>query len=64
MTEYTWQGDQDATSYSDLQVNTEAEVRQGKYHVVLKYKDIVPMQEITIDIVIDSASQNVEISAD
>lgn len=32
MSEYTWIGDQDATSYDDLQVNNEADVRQGKYH--------------------------------
>lgn len=62
MSEYTWMGDQDAGSYSGLSVNNEADVRQGKYKVILKYKDIVPMQEITINIVIDAASKSVNIS--
>ena len=47
---------------SELSVNNEADVRQGKYKVILKYKDIVPMQEITINIVIDAASKSVNIS--
>lgn len=62
MSEYIWIGDQDAGSYSELSVNNEADVRQGKYKVILKYKDIVPMQEITINIVIDAASKSVNIS--
>lgn len=64
MTEYTWQGDQDATSYEDLQVNTEADVRQGKYKVILTYEDIVPLQEVTINIVIDAASQSISIDTE
>ena len=64
MTEYTWMGDQNATSYNDLTVNNEADVRQGKYKVVLKYKDVVPMQEIIINITIDAASQTVNINSD
>lgn len=62
MSEYIWMGDQDAGSYSELSVNNEADVRQGKYKVILKYKDIAPMQEITINIVIDAASKSVNIS--
>lgn len=62
MTSYEWLGDQDAKSYGDLQINNEADVRQGKYKIVLKYKDIVTLQEITMDVVIDSASQDVSIS--
>lgn len=62
MSEYIWMGDQDAGSYSELSVNNEADVRQGKYKVILKYKDIVPMQEITINIVIDAASKSINIS--
>ena len=62
MSEYTWMGDQDATSYEDLQVNNEADVRQGKYHVILKYKDIVPLQEITMDITIDATTSTVNIT--
>lgn len=62
MTEYTYMGDQDASSYNDLSINNEADVRQGKYKVVLKYKDIVPMQEVTVNIIIDQASKSVSIS--
>lgn len=64
MSEYTYMGDQDASSYDQLTVNNEADVRQGKYKVILKYKDIVPMQEVMINIVIDSASKSVSISED
>lgn len=64
ITEYTWMGDQEATSYDEMVVNNEADVRQGKYHIVLKYKEIVPLQEVTMDIVIDSAAKDVNISAD
>lgn len=62
MTSYEWLGDQDAKSYGDLQINNEADVRQGKYKIVLKYKDIVTLQEVTMDVIIDSASQDVSIS--
>lgn len=62
MSEYQWMGDQDANSYADLSVNTEADVRQGKYKAILKFKDIVPMQEITMGIYIDQASKSVSVS--
>ena len=62
MTEPKWQGDQNAQSYSDLQVNNEADVRMGKYHAILSYKDIVTMQEITMDIVIEAAANSVSIN--
>lgn len=61
MTEYTWMGDQDATSWDDLSVNNEADARQGKYRAILKYKDVVPMQEVTMEIVIDAVSKSVSI---
>ena len=64
ITEYTWMGDQDATSWSDLAVNTEAEARQGKYKAILKFKDVVPMQEITITFVTEAASQTTTASLD
>lgn len=54
-------GDQFANSYEDLQVNNETDVRQGKYRLVIKYKDIVPLQEVTVDIVIDAASQSIDL---
>lgn len=55
ITSYEWLGDQDAQSYDDLQVNNEADVRNGKYHVQLKYKEVVPMQDISMDVIIDIA---------
>lgn len=60
ITEYTWNGDQYANSYADLQMNNEADVRQGKYKLQIVYKDIVPMQEVTVNIVIDQASHSVD----
>lgn len=55
ITSYEWLGDQDAQSYEDLQVNNEADVRQGKYKAQLKYKEVVPMQDIEMDVIIDIA---------
>ena len=62
MSEYTWLGDQFATSYKELTVNNEADVRQGKYRIKLRYKDIVPMQEVEMDIIIDSASKDISVA--
>lgn len=53
ITSYEWLGDQDAQSYEDLQVNNEADVRQGKYKAKLKYHEVVPMQDIEMDVIID-----------
>lgn len=62
ISEWTWIGDQDVQSYADLALNTEADVRAGKYHAQVKFKDIVTMQEITMDIVTDAATGSVEIN--
>ena len=64
MSEFHWNGDQFAKSYEDLQVNNEADVRQGKYKVNLVYKDIVTMQEISMNIIIDAASNSVNIETE
>lgn len=61
MTDPEWNGDQDANSWDDLKVNTEAECRQGHYHVVFSFKDIVALQDITLDVVIEKASKSVSI---
>lgn len=61
ITEYTWYGDQDATSYDELTVNTEADVRAGKYKAELHFKEVIGMQDITINLVIDATSSSVEI---
>lgn len=55
ITSYEWLGDQDAQSYDDLQVNTESDVRNGKYRLQIKYKEIVPMQDITAEVIIEAS---------
>ncbi len=62
ITDPNWIGDQDATSWEDLQLNNEADARQGKYHIKFKFKDVATMQEITMDLVIDQASKKSSIS--
>ena len=59
---YNYLGDQNAQRWSDLQINNEADVRQGKYKVKLSVKDIVPMQDINIAISIDAASRSISIT--
>lgn len=61
MSEYTWMGDQNATGYDDMTVNNEADVRQGKYKAILKFKEIVPMQEIEMSLVIDKVSRTASV---
>lgn len=59
ITEPKWIGDQDASSWKDLKVNTEEEVRHGKYHVVFTFKDVVSMQQVTVDVVLEKASKSI-----
>lgn len=61
LTDPVWNGDQDATSWADLKLNTEAEARQGHYRVRFSFKDIVALQDITLDVVIEKASKSVTI---
>ena len=44
-------------SESDMQVNNEADVRQGKYKAILRFKEIVPMQEIEMVLTIDKVAK-------
>lgn len=62
ITDPNWIGDQDATSWADLQINNEADARQGKYHAQFKFKDVATMQEITLDLVIDQTSKESSVS--
>lgn len=57
-----WNGDQDVSSFDDLQVNTEAEVRQGKYKVEVHMRDLVTLQDITLTINMDQAAKSVSIT--
>lgn len=59
ITDPKWMGDQDASSWKDLKVNTEEAVRQGKYHVVFTFKDVVSMQQVTVDVVLEKASKSI-----
>lgn len=62
ITDPVYSGDQDATQYKDLQINTEANVRSGKYKVIFKFKDIVAMQEIEFVLQIDKSSGTSSVS--
>lgn len=62
MTDPEWNGDQDANSWEDLKVNTEEACRQGHYKVVFSFKDVVALQDITVDVVIEKASKSVDIN--
>ena len=62
ISEYAWAGDQNATSYADMTVNKEADVRQGRYKAILTFKDIVPLQDIELSLVIDKTTSTVALS--
>ncbi len=59
ISEYTWYGDQDATSWDELTVNNEADARTGKYKLNIKVKDVATMQDIEVNLVFDRASNTV-----
>lgn len=59
ISEYTWDGDQDATSWEELTVNNEADVRNGKYKLNIKVKDVATMQDIKVNLIYDQASNTV-----
>lgn len=66
ITRYEWYGDQDATSYAEMTVNNEADVRQGKYKIKIRIFDIVPLQDITVDVIIavDRTSGDITMSVE
>lgn len=49
--DYAWKGDQFATNDSQLTVNNRPDLDQGKYRVKLWLKEIVTLQEFTIDLI-------------
>lgn len=61
VSEYEWIGDQFATSFEELEVNNEKDVRQGIYRAKLRIKEVVAMQEIYVDIILDPSSGTVSI---
>ena len=62
LTDWVWDGDQDATAWDQLKVNNEADCRQGKYKLQIHFKDVATMQEITVDLILDQASNSVSAS--
>ena len=62
ITDWIWDGDQDATAWDQLKVNNEADCRQGKYKLQIHFKDVATMQEITVDLILDQASNSVSAS--
>ena len=59
ISEYTWEGDQDVTSWDELSVNNEADVRNGKYKLNIHVKDVATMQDIGINLVYEQASNTI-----
>ena len=59
ISEYTWDGDQDATSWDELTINNEAEARSGKYKLNIRVKDVATMQDIQVNLVYEQASNTV-----
>jgi hypothetical protein len=57
---YRWEGDQFADTIDDVVINKKADLDLGKYKVQLFCKDIVSMQEFSIDIVITPSSVSFE----
>lgn len=53
--DYSWEGDQFATSLSALQVNDPEEVGMGRYKINLRIIPISPLKEITVNIIITRA---------
>lgn len=51
LVDYNWAGDQFANKDTDLKVNNRVDLDQGKYHAQLSLKEVVSMQEITVDII-------------
>lgn len=58
--DYDWQGDQFVTKLSDLKINDATQVGLGKYKVKLFCKDIVSLQEFSVDIVITATGVSFE----
>jgi len=59
--DYSWEGDQFASSLDDLQINDKDEVLQGKYKVKLTITPVASMQEFSLDIILDTTTGTAQI---
>ena len=55
ISDWTWEGDQFATAYADLQVNVPADMQQGKIKANLRIVTIAPLKEISVSIILTKA---------
>ena len=60
ISDYSWQGDQFATSLDNLQTNLINEVDQGKYRLRIFMKAIKPINEIVLDIILSPSGVSFE----
>lgn len=58
---YEWQGDQNAASLNQLQINNASDVGEGKYKINFLIKAIPSIQEINVNIVLTPAGVEFEI---
>lgn len=57
---YLWQGDQFATAFADLEVNTAADMALGKTKMNLRIVCIAPLKEISVSIILTKAGVTFE----
>lgn len=58
----TWEGDQNASKYDDLQVNNETDVRKGIYKVKVTVTEQILMQNINFELTLDNHNGNIIIN--
>jgi hypothetical protein len=51
LVDYAWRGDQNANQDSELSINNRTDLDAGKYKVELYLKEVVSLQELTVDII-------------
>lgn len=64
MYSYEWQGDQNATSLSNLKINNLTDVGNGKYKVNLMIKAIPSIQEINVNIILAPTGVEFEVASE
>lgn len=59
---WEWQGDQNATSFADLQVNNANDMQMGKVKANLRVVMIAPLKEINVNIILTKAGITFEVT--